>query len=149
MKTLKITSALIITLILLSVNAGFAKNNNDLNNSNANPKVQVNYEVVVHFGIEESLCNTYQIEILDSKGAQVAPAQVYTLDNTMYKFEEQTNQTKGVRIARLVMVQFGPHYICENELFSTPDVKVIEFHDGNTYRFDLYPRLVSKQESIK
>ena len=148
MKTLKITSALIITLILLSVNAGFAKNNND-RNPNTNPKVQVNYEVVVHFGLEKSLCNTYQIEILDAKGAQVAPAQIYVPEKTMYKFDEQTNQLKGVRIARLVMVPFGPHYICENELFSTPDVKVIEFQDGTTYRFDLYPRFVSKLQSIK
>jgi len=141
MKTLKIYSALIFTMILLSVNAGFAKASDDRNNTNANPTVQVTYRVVVHLETDKPFCNVYQVEILDATGKQVAPPQIYVPGNTTYKFVEQTRQMKGIRIARLVMVPFGPHYICPNELSTAPDVKVIEFHDGNSYPFDLYPRI--------
>ncbi len=141
MKTLKIYSALIFTMIFVSVNAGFAKTSDDRNKPNANPTVQVMYQVVVHFSIDRPFCNVYQVEIIDATGKQVAPAQIFHKGISTYKFPEQTRQLKGIRIARLVEVPFGPHAICPSGLSAAPDVKVIEFKDGNTYQFDLYPKV--------
>ena len=136
-------------MILISVNAGFAKTSDDRNRPNGNPTAQVWYPVVVHFASDQLLCNVYLIEIIDAMGIQVAPAQVFVPGTTTYKFFEQTRISKGVRIARLVKAPYGVHYICPIELVTAPDVKVIEFKNGNFYRFDLYPKSVSIKESIK
>ena len=141
MKTLKIYSALIFTMIFICVNAGYAKKINDNYNQNTNPTIQVMYKVVVHLDTEKSFCNVYQIEIIDATGKQVAPAQIYDKGTPAYKFFESTRETKGIRIARLVEVPYGPHAICPNNLYGAPDAKVIEFHDGSTYQFDLYPKI--------
>ena len=140
MKTLATFSALILTMFLLSLNSGFAANNNDRNDQQTTA-VQVMHKVVVHLGAEVPFCNTYQVEIVDAAGNFVAPPVIYHRGITTYKFFEQTRQTKALRIARLTMVPNGPHAIGPNILITTPDAKIIDFREGETYQFDLFPRV--------
>jgi hypothetical protein len=142
MKTVKIFSALILSLVLFSVNAVSAANNND-NNQTANPTAQVIYQVSVHFSSDRPLCNDYRLEILDATGKLVAPPQMFVPDFTTYKFTEQTRQEKGIRIARLVEVPKDMHYNCPTQLFTPVDAQVIEFCDGAVYQFNLTPRIIT------
>lgn len=99
----------------------------------------VRYEVNVNFAAVKDLCNVYQVEILDGTGQQVVPAIIYVPGTSVYNFYEQTRQESGIRIARLVQVPWGKHFACETELYTKPDVKVLNFHDAGTYSFELYP----------
>ena len=142
MKTLATFSALILTITLLSLNSGFAANNNDRNDQQTTATaVQVMHKVVIHLSAEVPFCNTYQVEIVDAAGNLVAPPVIYHRGITTYKFFEQTHQTKALRIARLTLVPNGPNAIGPNILLTTPDVNIIEFRDGETYQFDLFPRI--------
>ena len=142
MKTSATFSALILTMFLLSVNSGFAANDNNRNEQLTNATaVQVMHKVIVHLDAEVPFCNTYQIEIVDAAGNFVAPPVIYHRGITTYKFFEQTHQAKALRIARLTLVPNGPNAIGPNILLTTPDVKIIEFRDGETYQFDLFPRV--------
>ena len=133
MKTSATFSALILTMFFLTLNSGFAANDNNRNDQLTNATaVQVMHKVVVHLNAEVPFCNTYQIEIVDAAGNFVAPPQIYHRGITTYKFFEQTHQTKALRIARLTRVPNGPNAIGPNILLTTPDVKIIEFRDGET-----------------
>ena len=136
MKTLSIISVLSLALIFSGINTSFAKGKG---NANGNPTVRVKYQVTIHLDVISTLCNTYQVEMLDANGRLVAPLQIYIPGNNKYIFEEQTRQTVGIRIARLVPNWSGDHYVCEQELFTPPAVKLINFKDGQAYFFDLYP----------
>ena len=136
MKKLTIISVLSLALIFTGINPGFAKENGT---PNGNPPVRVKYQVTIHLDIISTLCNTYLVEMLDANGRLVAPVQIYIPGNNKYIFEEQTRQTVGVRIARLVPNWSGDHYACEQELYTPPAVKLINFKDGQAYFFDLYP----------
>jgi hypothetical protein len=138
MKTVKIYSIILFAMFFISLNAGFAKKSGD-RGSNMNPSVSVRYQVTVHLAADKPLCNVYQIEILNANGMQVAPSQIFIPGTSVYTFYEQTRQSNGLRIARLVQVPFGKHYVCETELFAVPDVNIIEFKDAGTYLFNLYP----------
>jgi hypothetical protein len=138
MKTTTIISALSLALIITSVNAGFAKPTNK-NGNGPNPTVNVKYQVTVNLDISIPLCNTYQIEILDANGRQVAPPQNFVAGTEVYIFEEQTRQTAGIRIARMVTVSWGEHYVCDQEWFTPPDVHLLHFKNGQSYFFNLYP----------
>ena len=140
MKTVKIFSALIFTMILISVNAGFAKNTNDNNLPTVKPIIHVMYQVIVHHDTEKSFCNMYQIEIIDGPGRQIVPPQVFIPGTTTYKFYEQPRLKKDYRTARLVEIPSGSHSLCPNDFYTAPDTKVIEFKDGDAYQFDLYPK---------
>jgi hypothetical protein len=137
MKTTKMFSVLSLALIFLAATSGFAKNPDKT--KAAGPAVSVRYEVNVHFNSERLLCNTYQVELLDVNGRMVAPAQYFEQGKVGYTFYEQTRQTAGVRIARLVMSPNVDRMACPQELFTAPDVKLISFTDHGTYTFDLTP----------
>ena len=140
MKTLTIISAISLALIITGVNAGFAKQNDKSGNPRPTPTSVVKYQVAVNLEVVEQLCNSYQVEILDANGRLVAPPQLFAPETKFYNFEEQTRQTAGIRIARLVVVIYGPeHYVCKQELYTTPDVRLIHFKNGQGYSFDLYP----------
>ena len=142
MKTLKTIPALISLMIFFFLNSGFTSRSNFQNEPFTSARtVQVFYKVVVHLDGEPALCNDYQVELLDATGKLVAAPAIYHPGNSTYKFSEQANQPKGIRMARLSLVPYGPHAICPNGLSGTPDVKVIEFKDGEVYQFDLYPRI--------
>jgi hypothetical protein len=136
MKTLTIISALSLALIFTGINTSFAK---EKGNAKGNPTTRVKYQVTIHLDVINTLCNIYDVEMLDANGRLVAPAQIYVPGNLVYTFEEQTRQTVGVRIARLVPNWSGDHYVCAQELYTPPAVKLINFKDGQAYFFDLYP----------
>jgi hypothetical protein len=102
---------------------------------------QVRYAVNVHLSIDKTLRNTYQVELLDAAENLVAPRQIFVPGTSLYNFYEQTRQTSGIRIARLVPVIYpDEHFVAEPDLFTPPAVLVITFVDGQTYSFDLYPQ---------
>jgi hypothetical protein len=111
------------------------------NNNRSLPEktFNVRYEVNVNIATDKDLCNVYQVEILDGTGQQVAPAIIYVPGTSVYNFYEQTRRESGIRIARLVQVPWDKHYACETELFTKPVARVLNFEDGATYTFDLYP----------
>jgi hypothetical protein len=140
MKTTTIISALSFALIFTAANAGFAKPIGKPGNHGANPTVRVKYLVTVNIDISKPLCDNYLVEILDASGRQVAPAQMYVPGQEIYSFDEQTRQTAGIRIAHLKMIPRGgpEHFVCEQELFAQPAVRLINFADRKVYSFDLY-----------
>jgi hypothetical protein len=103
----------------------------------------IRYQVSVALPAETSLCNVYQVEIIDGRGYQVAPAKIFTPGVSLYDFYERGPVT-GVRIARLVIAPFGKdgdHYICDREYFTTPSVMQGTFENGKTYKFELFPQV--------
>jgi hypothetical protein len=147
MKTLTIISALSLALIITGVNAGFAKQNEKSGDPRLNPAKMVRYQVNINLEVIKTLCNTYQVEVLNANGNPVAPPQVFDPGTKSYIFEEQTRQAAGIRIARLVMYSFGDHFVCAQELFTTPAVRLLNFKDGQFYFFDLYPSARPSKEN--
>lgn len=139
MKTLTIISALSLALIITGTNAVFAMHNGKNGNAPSNPTARVRYQVSINFQISEHLCNMYQVQMLDASGRQVAPPQFFTQGSLIYNFEEQTRQAAGIRIARLVMFTVGEHFVCDQELFTAPAIRLLQFKNGQAYYFDLYP----------
>ncbi len=139
MKTLTIISALSLALIFTGVNAGFAKQNGKSGDTRPTPNVRVKYLVTINLEVSIHLCNTYQVQVLDANGRAVAPPQVFISGTAIYNFDEQTRQTAGIRIARLVPVTWGERFVCEQELFTSPVVRLLNFKDGQVFHFDLYP----------
>lgn len=142
MKTLTIISALSLALIITSVNAGFAKQNGKSGEPKQNATIWVKYQVTVNLVLITPLCNNYQVQVLDGNGRLVAPPQTFVPGKAIYNFDEHTSQTAGIRIARLVLIPFpGPeHYVCDQELFTAPDVHLLNFKNGEVYPFNLYPK---------
>src|ERR1035438_2967151 len=137
MKTTTILSAISLALIFTGISTVFAKQNSK-DGSGPNQTMRVKYQVTVNLAVAKTLCNTYQVEILDANGRQVVPAQIYVEGTDVYTFEEQTRQSAGIRIARLAMVTYGDRYVCEVELYTTPAVRLLTFTDGQVYPFALY-----------
>jgi hypothetical protein len=136
MKNLTIITALSLALIITGINTSFAKQNA---HSSGNPTIRVKYQVTINLYVLKPLCNRYQVEMLDANGHPVAPAQGYDPGTAKYTFEEQTLQTTGIRIARLVPVFGGDHFVCEQELYTVPSAKLLTFTEGQVYYFDLFP----------
>jgi hypothetical protein len=141
MKTIAIFSALTFALIITGISTGLAKQKQ---NVPANRVAKIYYHVTVAGDPMRTLCNTYKVEITDANGNLVAPAQVYIPGTMNYSFEESTRLNAGIRIARLEIMTYGPeHFVCDQELFASPDVKLLHFQDGQVVQFNLY--LHSKQ----
>jgi hypothetical protein len=145
MKTTKIISALSLILFFALVNAGFSAKPGEGTLSNA-AEPTIRYQVMVHFSLENALCNLYEIQVLNEHGQLVAPAQFFLPGTDMYNFYEP-GPVNGLRIARLVMVsRDGQHYICPNELYTRPDFKFGYFDNGRSYLFNLYPTIQPPKE---
>ena len=143
MKTTKIISALSLALILFGATT-FAGNVDKT--KAAGSAVTVRYAVTVNLATDKPICNIYQVEMLDASGRLVAPAQYYVQGKESYTFYEQTRQSSGVRIARLVLAPNLDRFACEQELFTAPDAKLISFTNSETYLFNLAP--VAKPSKI-
>jgi hypothetical protein len=141
MKTMTIISALSLALFFTGVNAGFSKPTNKDGNAGPNNAINVKYQVTVNIQVIKNLCNTYEVEIVDANGRLVAPAQTYVPGIEKYNFVEQTRQTAGIRIAKMIVVYRGEgdHFICEQELSTPPVARLINFTDSQLFTFDLYP----------
>jgi hypothetical protein len=101
--------------------------------------VTVRYEIAVHLVTDKPLCNRYQVEVVDGTGKAVAQPVAFDPTKSSYSFYEQTRQSSGIRIARIVLVNWPEHFVCETELFTPPSGRVVNFHEGASYLFDLYP----------
>lgn len=144
MKTTKIFSVLSLALILCAVSSVFSAPIDTKNNQvSANPAIR--YHVNISISIDKPLCNLWLVKILDGNGRMVAPAQQFISGVTRYNFTERGPAT-GIRIAVLVKYQYGDHFVCETELFTTPAMLKGTFLNGETYRFDLFPTLAPVKE---
>ena len=105
----------------------------------------IRYQVQVHAPSDKSICNIYQVELLNAGGQQVAPAQIYIPGTTIYTFYER-GPVKAPRVARMILAPIGKeggrHYICDNDYFIDPVVQTGPFEGGQTYLFDLYPEIL-------
>lgn len=143
MKTTKITTVLSLVLFFTAFSTTFAAGIDKLTRQQAVNGIL--HQVNVIIANEKPLCNTYLIEIRDGKGQLIAPAQRYVSGITKYTFAERGPAT-GVRVALLKRANFGDHYICEYELFTTPAYVTGPFLIGQTYRFDLFPSYEPNKE---
>jgi hypothetical protein len=143
MKTTKITTVLSLVMFFTAVASAFAAGRDKLTNQQT--VYGIRHQVNVIIANEKPLCNTYLIEIRDGQGQLIAPAQRYVSGITKYTFNER-GPASGVRVALLKRANFGDHYICEYELFTTPVYVTGPFLIGQTYRFDLFPSFVPNKE---
>jgi hypothetical protein len=148
MKTTKNYLALIIALILSTVNGIYASNPQGKNTqASVNPVIRYQVNIYVPAS-EKPLCNLYQVEILNGNGYQVVPAKIFTPGVSVYEFFER-GPVNGWRIARLVLAPIGKdgeqgsgrRYQCEIEYYTKPVVLQGPFANGQTYRFDLFPQV--------
>ena len=137
MKTVKFIPILTLALVLIGATSTYARKPQNLRP--AGTAVSVRHEVNVHFTAEKPICNLYQVELLDANGRSVASPQAFIQGKETYTFYEQTRVSVGIRIARLVLTPNIDRYVCQQELFTPPAVKVINFIDHETYTFDLVP----------
>ena len=137
MKTTRIFSAISMVMIFATATASFGNNTGKVTVVNPTSK-GIQHHVNIVIDNEQTLCNTYLVEIRDGKGQLVAPVQVYVSGVSNYDFFERGPAT-GVRIASLVRATFGHHYICEIELFTKPAFIYGKFLNGQVYRYDLFP----------
>ena len=121
------------------------------NNKKQNPDeiTGVKYAITVHFPVGRELRSTYQIEIVNAADQPVAPRQIFVPGTSVYNFFEQANQESGIRIARLVQVKYpDEHFLSAPELSTPPDIKVINFLDGESYSFDLWPKFTTPDPKL-
>ena len=138
MKTTKNYTALSLALIFATVTSVFSAT---LGNQNGKKTLNtmIRHEVIVNLSIEKSLCNMYLVEIRNAQGQLIAPAKQYISGVSGYTFFERGPAT-GIRVATLKVNDWGEHYVCETELFTTPALVAGPFLSGETYHFDLFPK---------
>jgi len=139
MKTTKFFSVLSLVIIFAGATSGFSK---DIENgkSKASMMPGITYQVTIHFqSLTKDICNPYLVQILDETGRLVAPAQVFIKGINKYVFYEKAPALGRTRMAVLVPVGYPQHFVCPNDFFTLPDVKMGPFKTGQTYTFDLYP----------
>ena len=141
MKTIKLFSVLSLAIILTGINAAYSSNS-----LSDNPKgphtASVSYDVYIHLVTDNNICNVYLVQVTDEKGRLVAPFQIYVPGVTKYNFHEQGLMRGKLRIASLVRATYPNHFVCVNDLYSSPATKEGPFLMGHTYSFDLYPVLM-------
>jgi hypothetical protein len=142
MKTLNLLSALTFALILAfatSANAGNIQ-------TKSNPNASIRYQVNVQMNSELPVNTVYLLQILNENHRLVAPAQMLVAGKTQYSFFEK-GPADGIRIAVLVKAALSTSatepYVT---LMAEPAVVKGPFEVGQTYRFDLFPRLQGDRE---
>lgn len=142
MKTTKLFSVLSLVLIFTAATS-FAKKN-DVSSAKSTSRAAINFEVYVHTAMLGAPCNTYVIKVVDETGRLVAPFQIFTPGVNKYSFKEtitgRTNKFSR-RVAMLEPVKYPAHYTCAQAIHATPDVMFGPFLAGQTYYFDLQPRI--------
>jgi hypothetical protein len=114
--------------------------------ANQNGNTKTRYEVVVHLSTEQSICNSYLVELKDETGRYIGPSQKYTPEISVYNFYE-TVSASGTRIARLVEDPDTDRLACPNDLFTPPAIQTGNFIQGSSYTFDLYPQTTPQKLS--
>ena len=144
MKTTKKFSVLSLALIFIAATSGYSAAI-DKKNDEISANTMIRYQVNIKISGEKPLCNMWLVKILDQNGRMVAPAKPYSTNVTSYTFFER-GPAEGTRIAVLVKYQYGDHFNCATELFTTPAIITGKFMAGQTYRFDLFPTSQAPKE---
>ena len=144
MKTTKIYTVLSIALIFAVSYTTYGAVTGKINGEGSVNK-GILYRVNVNLSSEKTLCNTYLIEVRDGQGKLVDLPQRYIMGVSQYDFSER-GPASGVRIAYLVRAEYGDHFLCEYELFTTPAAVNGPFLIGQTYRFDLFPSFLPNKD---
>ena len=109
----------------------------------------VNYAITVHFPLGRELRSTYEVEIVNANEQLVAPRQIFVPGTSVYNFFEQAKQESGIRIARLVPVKYpDEHFLSAPELSTTQEIKIIDFLEGESYSFDLWPKFTTPDPTL-
>ncbi|MCX6268895.1 MAG: hypothetical protein NTW16_16335 [Bacteroidetes bacterium] len=147
MKTTKILSALGLALIISAV---FSTSASAIDKKGIPMSVNalIHYRVNVIANIDKKLCNVYLVKLMDERGRLIAPAKVYKPGVTQYDFYESGRSVSGVRTATLVRETYQDHFICETELFTEPVTISGLFSSGQTYRFDLHPKMLGPLNEV-
>jgi len=134
MKTLKLFTVISLALIVLGINAVYAKSNST--QSNPPPTGYIKYQVNIHVNsnINWPLTRIYVV-MTDENGREVAPPELFTPGTWVYVFNEAGPVT-GIREARMVLPTEGGQIFHK---YPSPDIKKGTFLDGNVYQFNLYP----------
>jgi hypothetical protein len=147
MKTTKFFSVLSLALIFVGMNVTYSSNLKDIQRGMQN--ASVSYDVYVHLVADNGLCNDYLVQVSDEKGRLIAPAQRYVPGITKYNFHDQGLMRGKLRIASLVKVTYPQHFVCVNDLYTSPAVQQGPFLMGHTYSFDLYPVMTIQKVTDK
>jgi hypothetical protein len=139
MKATRIITALILTIILLGINAANASSR-DNNKPQAKTSNLIRYEVNVILNSNTDLCNVYQVRVTDETGRLVAPPKTFTPGISKYVFTESAPAPGRLRIATLIINPDTDPYVCPNSLETRPDVKIGPFVSGQSYPFLLRPQ---------
>jgi hypothetical protein len=139
MKSTRIITVLILSIILLGMNTATAGNNNN-NKPQAKTANLIRYEVNVIVNGNPDLCNTYQVRVTDETGRLVAPPKTYIPGISSYIFTEAAPAPGRLRVAMLIINPDTDPYVCPNGLETKPDVKIGPFVPGQSYPFLLRPQ---------
>jgi hypothetical protein len=145
MKTTKFFAVLILSAVLFGITAVNAGNRPDDRLAGMQAG-SVMYSVFVNLDPDITLCNVYLVQITDEYGHLVAPVQRFEPSIKKYSFSERGAGRGKVRIASLVKATWPQHYVCPNELISSPVSKSGPFNIGSTYNFNLYTIKVVSME---
>jgi hypothetical protein len=141
MKTKNFFSVLSLAIIFTGITAGFS-NGVENRNSQASIMPGITHQVIIHFSaLSKDVCNPYLVQIVDETGRLVAPAQVFIKGINKYVFYEKAPALGRTRMAVLIPVSYPQHFVCPNDFFTLPDVKMSPFKSGQIYTFDLYPTI--------
>jgi hypothetical protein len=139
MKTTKLFSVLSLAIIFTCVTVSYS-NDFDKGNSQSSIIPGITYQVVIHLpAFTKGICNPYLVQILDETGHLVTPAQIFIKGINKYVFYEKVPALGRTMMAVLIPVGYPEHFVCPNDFFTLPDVKLAPFETGQTYLFDLYP----------
>ena len=144
MKTTKILSVLSLALFLsAAISASSANINKQDGPVSVNPVIR--HLVNINVFTDRKICNEYLVEILDRNGKLVAPAKRFIQGVAKYDFYER-GSAAGVRVAVLVPAPLNNGGLCETILVTEPARLSGHFFPGQTYQYDLIPKV---QSSIK
>jgi hypothetical protein len=141
MKTTKLLTIISLVIMLTGANAAFSK---DFGNRNSQTSIMpgITHQVLIHFqDLSKDICNPYLVQIIDETGRLIAPAQVFIKGINKYSFYEKAPALGRTRMAVLIPVGYPQHFVCPNDFFTLPDVKMSPFKTGQTYMYDLYPTI--------
>ena len=144
MKTSKFFSFLGLALIFSLATSAYA--GNIATKGTPTPNASIRYQVNVQMSSDKPLNTVYLVQILNENHKQVAPAQMLLAGKTQYTFFEK-GPADGIRIAIIVKAAMSAGgaepWVT---LVAEPAIVKGPFAVGQTYRFDLFPKLQGTKE---
>ncbi len=102
----------------------------------------ITYVVSVDASNADGLCHSYYVTISDNNGNIVGTPKLYHDGITNYVFHE-AGPVYSPRVANLEKMENSDHHVCNQTIYTIPDVLNHRFFSNNTtYQFELYPTMV-------